>query len=717
VSRLGRLLLETGDRLAASDPGLGRLRQALSATVSVGTALPVQLLVGSLRGYDDQGLFAATMFGAVVAMLASNALVSKSPWAKARTAAFFPVAVGVGLVAATLTGGEQAFQVAGFAVVLFLAVWVRRFGADWFFYGFMAWMGFFFATFLQATWGLVPELLVAAVVSTVWVLALSSVLFRNDPRRVLRSTLGACFALGRSVARAAADLLSVPAGSDRARERALRSLAARQAGMAEAALLAEAWSVEPGALPNGWSASALRRRMIETQQSVERIAGAAAALHGASPDLVEEAHRAVAHVARRRDVAALVATERLDALAGTARERGHDDWWPARHLAYGVREFLRFDAAAEEPPEVGPGEEEFEATAGLVFGGLPGAPAVARDVPTRGGRWNPAARLSMTSRQAVQVMLAGLLAIVLGTLLSPTRYYWAVIAAFVTFTGTGTRSETFVKGAGRIGGTLVGLVAAVALAHVTAGHPVAIFATILASIFLAFYLFKLSYAAMTFFITVLLGQLYVVIGTFSDRLLELRLGETAVGAVVGVVVAMVFAPLSTRDTVRSARDELLEALAELLDGVAAYVEGARVDLDALTRALDDRARQVALVAKPLTHTLVPRSSSRRTRRRLGLYVAAVTQARALVVALGRRPVVDPDTTLAAARALADAVRALSSTDVGEGAPEAEEPLTRGDLALFRDHESARDEDPVIRHLHHLGGTLTQLAETGLRVTV
>nr|WP_281381008.1 FUSC family protein [Nocardioides panaciterrulae] len=319
----------------------------------------------------------------------------------------------------------------------------------------------------------------------------------------------------------------------------------------------------------------------------------------------------------------------------------------------------------------------------------------------------------MTTRQAVQVTLAGVIAIGLGTMLSPTRYYWAVIAAFVTFTGTGTRAETMIKGSARIGGTLLGLFAAVLLAHLTVGNQVAIFATILGSIFMAFYLVKISYAAMTFFITILLGQLYTVLGSFSDQLLELRLGETAVGAVVGVLVAMVLAPLSTRDTVRSARQELLESLRELLEGVAKFADGERVDLDGLVRALDDRARRIALVARPLTRPLVLGHSPRRTRRRLGLYVTAVTQCRALVEAAQRRPLEDPAVTVAAARALADAVSALLATGMGAGAPAAEHPLRRSDVALFRDHRSARDEDPVIRHLHHLGATLTEIAETGI----
>ncbi|GGF45546.1 FUSC family protein [Marmoricola endophyticus] len=715
------LLVEVRDRFRVSDPGLGRLRGALAAVVSVGTAIPVQLGIGALLGYEGQAGFVAAMFGAVVAMLGANALNGTDTWGKVKTAVFFPVAVAVGVIPATFTAGRELYQVIGFAVTLFLAVYVRRFGLSWFFYGFMGWMGFFFATFLRATLDLVPELLVAAVASTAWVLLLSTTVFRTNPRAVLKTTLAAFFTTGRSVARRAADLLETTEGTDR-RGRAMRRLQDAQAAMASTSLLAEAWSAERGAVPEGWSASALRRRLLETQQAVDRFAGAAVTLRGADPRLVEGGWTVLDHLAARRDLAAVAAACRLQDDGEAVRDRlvgrhADDDsgWWPALHLAHAVREFLEFDVASASPPEVDPGEEEFEAATGLVFGGLAGSPAVARDVRPRGGRFNPLLGLSMSTRQAVQVTIAGVIAIAAGTLLSPQRYYWAVIAAFVTFTGTGTRSETFLKGAARVGGTLVGIAAAIGLAHVTIGHTPAIFAAILVSIFLAFYLQKVSYAAMTFFITVLLGQLYTVLGTFSDSLLALRLGETAVGAIAGVAVALLFTPLSTRDTVRAARDELLTAMSEMLQGAAAYADGARVDLDALTRTLDDHARRLTLVYRPLVRPLIPGNSSTSSRRRLQLYVAAVSQCRALSLALQRRPV--PDVEVApAARALAHAAEELTSVGVGAAAPEAGQEVRAGDRALF-ERSTGRDEEPVVRHLHHLAGTLTQIAGPTPRPTL
>ena len=714
-NRIRGRLAEGWDRVLASDPGGGRLSMALAASVTMGTTLGVELLLGRLTGAGAQGTLVSMLLGAMMAMMGSNALVGPELWGKVRTAAFFPVAIGAGMLLGVLLAPYPLGKLVGFVAVMFAAVFVRRFGLPFFFYGFMAWMGYFFASFVQAQLSMVPGLLVAVVVATAWVLLLSVTVFRTKPRTALRSTLTSFVARARSVARECADLLEPGDQSAARRARLLRRLGARQAGLAEAALMAEAWSEDPRSMPGGWSAPALRRRLIETQQSVDRMAAAAVHLAGEDPTLVAAAHLVLDGLAQRQDGAAVIAAQRLGALADDAERDRLDGWWPARHLSVAVLDFLDLDGKADDPPEVEPVDAEFEATAQLVFGNLPGAPAVARDVRARGFRWNPLTRLDLTSRQAVQVSIAGALAIALGQAVSPTRYYWAVIAAFVTFTGTATRSETFLKGFNRVLGTLLGLVASIVVAHLTSGHTGWTLATILGSVFLGFYLIRVAYAWMIFFITIMLGQLYTVLGTFSDQLLVLRLEETAVGALAGFVVALVVTPLSTRDTVRSVRDELLTALAELLEASAAYADGAgSPDLDAYSRALDEHARRLGLVTKPLTRPLVLGNHSPRTRHRLSLYVSTAAHARSLTVALrlsrGRSRGRDATTVAAACRALGDAATGLQDAAPGRPAPATFTPLEAGDQALFGDRAHAAT-DPVLRPLVRLHATLTELAAT------
>ncbi len=732
-------LHETWDRVVASDPGLSRLRMAGSAAVAMATALAVEYGFAVLTGAPAQGRVIAMLLGAIVAMMGSMALTGSGVWDKVRTAAFFPVALGAGMAAGVTVGRHTDLMLGVFVLVMFAAVYIRRFGLPFFFYGFMGWMGYFFSTFLHATWPMVPALLVAIVVGTVWVLLLSVTVLRTNPARTLRRTVRAFDARARAVTRAGADLLAGDAAAPTAASwRPARRLRAQQARLSDVALMVEGWSAEPAALPGGWSAAALRRRLIDAHQAVDGIASAADALSTADAEVRVAALRVLDLLARREDAAAEQAAHALaDAAQGAggpgASPRAGDaahgagdasGWWPARHLAAATLEFTGLVRTRETP--AAPDEiDEFEPAVSLALGNLPGSPAVARDVAARGGRWNPLVKRAMTTRQAVQVAVAGGLAIMAGREVSATRYYWAVIAAFIMFTGTGSRSETFVKGFNRVLGTLAGLFVSIWVAHLTTGHTWLILTAVIGSVFCGFYLLRLSYAYMIFFITIMVGQLYTVLHRFSDGIMVLRLEETVIGAVIGFAVAMVVVPVSTRDTVRTARDNLLVSLSELLRTVADHLEGGTPQrgedpteteppppLDQLTRAVDDRVRQLALVAKPLLRPLVWGNSPPRSRHRVALYGATATHARGLTVAL-RRHTGNAESPAAVCRALADAADVLVETPPGRREPTAQEPLEKADAALYADPcETSAGTDPVVRHLIHLHQLLHEIATPG-----
>ncbi len=702
----------TTDRMLASDPGLGRFRMAATAVVSMGTALAVEYAFAVAMHAPPQGRLVAMLLGAVVAMMGSQALSGTGGWSKVRTAVWFPVAIGAGLLAGTAVGRNTDLMLAIFVLVMFLAVFVGRFGLPFFFYGFMGWMGYFFASFLQTSMTALPSLMIAVLIGTAWVLLLSITVLRTNPRRVLRATWRAYLARGRAVARACAETLEAGGADVRRRERWQRRLAARQAGLAEAALMMEGWSEEPGALAPNWSGTALRRRLLEMQQTLDRLAAASSALAEEQSGLVLPAYRVADRIARNDHRNAGVVAEELLQQSRQAERADTAGWWPAVHLAVAAQEFLELSARAAEPPEVGQGQDEFSATAPLMMGYLPGSPAVASEVPARGISWNPLARLDMTSRQAFQVAAAGALAIVLGREVSSVRYYWAVIAAFVVFTGTGTRTETFIKAANRVVGTLAGLFASVWLAHVTYGHTDLVLTVILASMFFGFYLIRVSYAYMIFFITIMLGQLYSALHLFSSGLLVLRLEETAVGAAAGILVALLVTPLSTRDTVRSARQQLLSALGDLLDAAADWVEQAqqRPDLDALVRSVDDAARRLMLVARPPTRPLWGYQTPR-ARHRLRLYQAVSAQGRTLVSTLYRRGTSEPDCVAEACQALGEAARRCREAAPGQPVPWVDEPLARAETALFHQPSGAVPTHEVLLALAHLHGTLAELADS------
>lgn len=712
--------LEVWDRLIASDPGLTRLQMAGSAALGVASVLLVEYGFASMIHVGKMGTVISMLLGAIVNMMGMMALNGPRIWPKIRTAAFFPVAVGTGLFCGVMVSGNTDLMLIIFVVIMFVAVIIRQYGIPFFFYGFMGWMGFFFATFTHAKLMMLPMFLAAILVGTIWVVLLSSTLMRTNPRKNLRRTVFALGSRSRAIMRDCADILYTT--DEKQRNRIQKRLYVNQVKATEAALMVEGWSAEPGALPAENSGPTLRRLLIDVQHVLDHITDTANLLVESDNRVSLHAARIAERLARREDAGIKEDVKNLlQYTKEVTKSMDHSKPNGIHTLQVAVRQFseavLEYSNLAKqlsgESKKVEPdleGCDEFEPVVGLFIGNLPGSPAVAQDVSARGAKWNPLARLSLVNRQAIQVAIAGGLAILLGRELSPVRYYWAVIAAFVMFTGTATRSETFLKGLNRVIGTLVGLVVAIWVAQLTAGHISLVLFTIVACIFCGFYLIRISYAYMIFFITIMVGQLYSVMNMFSPGLLLLRLEETAVGAVVGFVVALIFVPLSTRDTIRMARDNLLNTLGELLDAAADKLTdpGSSANLDELTLKLDDRMRQLSVVVQPLK-SVVMRGQNSRIRHRVALYAAISNDARALTVVL-RNP------NESRTRDLSEACRCLAKTATqlaDDQSSEKKNELAGVEKSIFENLSISPDEmaeNPVYFRILQLQRSLKDLFE-------
>jgi len=717
-------LIETWDRVIASDPGLVRLHQAGSATIGVASTLGVEYGLARFMHAGPVDSIVFMLFGAVVAMMGTMALSGSGVLIKVRTAIFFPVAVGIGLTLGALVHGKTDLMLAVFVVVMFVAVFVRRFGISFFFYGFMGWMGYFFSSFMAATFSSLPGLFAAIIAATVWVTILSVTLLRTNTARSLQQTTRAFDARCRAMARACVNLLNT--ADCVAQSRMRRKLRTRQIQLSEAALMIEAWSAEPNALPEPSRAVILRRKVVDAQQVLNRLAGSAEILAQEQSEFLAGVSAAAEHLAHRDDAAAIHQAHLL--LDEAQYARWEENRQPIVEIfAHAVIEFAelalealfrRSSQTSDRQPEGIRTINEFEPIVSLFLGNLPGSPAVVRDVPAQGVRWNPLARLDLTTRQAIQVAVAGGLAIIAGRELSPVRYYWAVIAAFIMFTGTGTRTESFLKGLNRVIGTLFGLMASIWVAEMTAGHTWWVLSVVIAAIFCGFYLIRLSYAYMIFFITIMIGQLYSILHEFSAGLLVLRLEETAIGAAIGFIVALLVVPVSTRATVRAVRTSLLTDLATLLRTAAKILNNQPsshspaedsepvIDVDAASLSLDNRMRQLALVATPLTRPFIW-GYSPRVRHRIVLYATVTATARAIAVALREPPE-------QAQPALGEACRALAR--LAEGHASMHVDIDSGDLREIENLHALPDSrwdatDIIRRRIIHMEELLRQLGTT------
>lgn len=208
--------------------------------------------------------------------------------------------------------------------------------------------------------------------------------------------------------------------------------------------------------------------------------------------------------------------------------------------------------------------------------------------------------LAPTTRQAVQVAVATGLALLLGTAVPPHQYFWAVLTAFIVYSGTASAAETRRRTWGRVFGTAIGVAVGFVLVDVVRGHIALEAPLAVVFLFAALYAFRASYTVFTFFFTALVAIVYDVVGKPADQLLVARLIETAVGALCAGVAATFVLPLRTREVVAVTTKAFTARLRESIDAsVARLLESADVDPLAAARAVDAQLAEVLARLEPL----------------------------------------------------------------------------------------------------------------------
>ena len=216
-------------------------------------------------------------------------------------------------------------------------------------------------------------------------------------------------------------------------------------------------------------------------------------------------------------------------------------------------------------------------------------------------------RMRPTTRQAIQVLVSASIALGIGQFVSQERWYWAVLAAYVAISGTNSRLETVNKGWQRLIGTLIGIVVGSLIAFALHGHLLAAIVLILFSFFMVFYWASANYAISVIFVTIMLSSLYVINGEFSISLLLLRLGETGIGAVIGIFTALFVFPIYTGKLVRTTLLSFLTNLGQAVDQVRDSLTATHVPSRVLLAHIQGLQSQVVLLrnyAKPLTDGLL-----------------------------------------------------------------------------------------------------------------
>ncbi|MES4903991.1 MULTISPECIES: FUSC family protein [unclassified Streptomyces] len=172
---------------------------------------------------------------------------------------------------------------------------------------------------------------------------------------------------------------------------------------------------------------------------------------------------------------------------------------------------------------------------------LPAAAAAAAPMPGPAGR----GPVHPATRQAVQAVAACGFALAVGQAVSGERWYWAVGTAWWIFVNTASRGETLVRGFRRILGTVCGVAAGLLIAVPLHGAPAPTAVLVAGCVFGIFYAAPLSYSWMMFFVTLMAGLLYGLLGVLHPGLLALRLEQTLIGALGAALAVTAVLPVTT----------------------------------------------------------------------------------------------------------------------------------------------------------------------------
>ncbi|GAA3132592.1 FUSC family protein [Streptomyces rameus] len=724
------------DRLAASDPGLLRLTAGLRTV----TAIALTLAVLAVLRLPVPRLVA----GAMAAMVATFAIREKQRGAQAVT-----LALGLPVALASVSLGSLFSQqvVAGdlfFVVLIFCAVYSRRFGDRGTALGMIGFQVYFLSLFVRATVSGLPALYGVISVAFACSAVARFVLLPQTPAGTLDRLLRAFRARLAQLLATQAELLD--AGPDEA-EKVLEDLRTGTARLHETALMIQ------GRLEDGTSdpavARLLQRRIAEaeiaaerlgllllTARSAERTDTLTMHLPGAPlPSGGELPVRDEATAALRRDLNAL----RLLVLRPAGEVSGIG-LAQVRNRLLGYREEENLPEAAPAVQDVFRGLGEVARAALGLRLALDGpqdesddSPATARSreeldaedaaigisEESEPEKAEPAGLKRPTTRAALQVAAGSSLAIVGGELLSSQRWYWAVLTCWIVFINTASTGEILVKGYRRLVGTVLGVVAGIGLAGLVGHHTWTAFALVLLFVFAMFYTAPLSYTLMSFFVTAMLGLLYTLLNTYSMSVLVLRIEETALGAACGVIAAAVVLPIHTHRRTDELLVAALERLADVTRGAVDQLSGgAGGDLVERARELDQALADLRAATQPLTHPITPLRARRETVR----YVVALLEtcayhARSLAATaelLPTHPAIAADPRLrGAGRRIVHNIEAIAahvadprSTVQIETGPSIASMLEPGTLRTPR---YGRVTDRVLRHLQRLDEAVSGLA--------
>ncbi|OWV90758.1 hypothetical protein ATY78_16885 [Rhizobium sp. R635] len=590
------------DWLLANDPALSRLRMATRVTLTIVLSFLILLAIKSVIWPLPTAAFG---LGIVLSIEGGVAVRDKGN-ARQLVTRLFGCAVSLAVVGIAAGLEDRRFlSDLVFLLIILLASAGRVFGPRGFAIGMFAFTSYFMGAYFRPSLAELPAVAVGPVVAVLVGHVVRAVLLPDDWRRDLLRSLESVRGRINQILFKLAALAGSGAIGDADRQE-LRQLEER---LKEVVLMAETFIPRPPAgVFDGAAdpAAELAIRLFDAHLAAE----SAIVLSFQSPPPFGLVHAAI-----EADAAELA---RYEGMAETVKDEPQGET---------VRALLWL------------GEARQQLTEAIVKGQASGFSGIEVFEDTAPPQPIDFSFANPLLRSAFQITLASAIAMSFGLLLSRERWFWAVLASFLVFTNTNSRGDTAMKALSRSLGTVFGIAIGLVLATLISGEQAIAIPVAVVCIFLAFYFLQVSYATMTFFISIVLCLVYGMTGVLTLDLLKLRIGETMIGAAAGTAVAFVVFPARTRGALDAALAHWFQALRDLLGAIG---EGKRgFELIALSQKIDACYRDVTVAARPLGSSWSVVTRPGQIRQTLAIFLSCTYWSRILAKSYDA-PAVDDD---------------------------------------------------------------------------
>ncbi|WP_160847270.1 FUSC family protein [Pontibacillus yanchengensis] len=554
-------------RLSASDPGRMRLMTAIKITLSVILSV---ITTNYFLLFLDNSSTNVTMpiFAGVVGLVSSFVLFDETEAQKKVTIWLMGLSSAISITTGSFLLDFYHLSDVMILIVVFLAFYLSRFSIRYFSICMIAFLSIYFTTILDIQFNQVAWYYLSITIGILYSYFFNFILLQYKPNQVLKKSMHSFHIQTNLILHLVKEMVISPSITSRQ----IKTLDRNLTKLNEYArnISGQLGTTNPGNVWKGIRANELRLYVYDAEMlmqtlspTIQRLRELQAFQETPFQDALLDVLESIRNVRVLRDDNVLVQLNRaekaIQALRAQIRNTTSEDqeeWLYlvrriesiANHVIEGASELHEERVEHLEKDQEDIVEED--------------------DSKTENQKG-----LYPATKKAIQAVIAGSVSVYLGYTLTPTHPYWILLSSFIIFMGTESVGSTFVKANQRTLGTVLGAVVGFGVAQLIS-HTTVEIAFIFFSIFMAFYLFPVSYSVMIFWITMIIAMLYdLLLGGITQEVMGVRVVDTFIGAYIGLLAATLVFPTKTRDKVAETMTMFLEELSSYIEAYLDHLLG------------------------------------------------------------------------------------------------------------------------------------------------